>query len=258
MTYAYSTTHALIAAGLRAKRVLQIGLLGLGAAILMGCAHTPAPQWQGASVQAATRGVQAYLVGMQPVARLEFERARSALSSTANLNAAANLELLQCAVRMASLEPLLCAPSINPADMSQAQLVYLNYLNGQLPSAGQRALLPKAQQPVAQAIAANGNVASVIGELVQAAQQPDTQLLSALLACAIAQQHQRASLDVATQAVDMASAQGWRKPLLAWLKVQANLADEAGDQRLAQHSRRRIELLISQQGNKPISRQPLP
>ncbi|UFS57259.1 hypothetical protein LN050_05565 [Comamonadaceae bacterium M7527] len=246
MTYAYSTNNALIAMGLRAKRVLQIGLLGLGAAALLGCAQTPAPQWQGTSVQSAMRGVQAYLVGMLPVARLEFERARSALGSTANLKAVANLELLQCAVRAASLERVLCAPSIDPSAMSQAQLVYRDYLNGRLPSDEQRALLPKAQQPVALAIGTGGDVASVVAELVQAAQQPDAQLLSALLACGIAQQHQRVSLAVAMQAVDMASAQGWRKPLLAWLKVQANLADEAGDQLLAQHSRQRIALLISQ------------
>ena len=246
MTHVHSTNNALMATGLRVKRLLQLGLLSLVAATLFGCAQNPVPQWQGASAQASTRGVQAYLVGMTPVARLEFERARSALSSTANLEAVANLELLQCAVRAASLESVYCAPSIDASAMSQAQLVYRDYLNGQLPSDQQRALLPNAQQQVALAIGSGGNVAGVVADLVQAAQQPGTQLLSALLACGIAQQHKRASLEVAMQAVDMASAQGWRKPLLAWLRVQATLADEAGHQQLAQQSRQRIALLVAQ------------
>jgi len=46
-----------------------------------------------------------------------------------------------------------------------------------------------------------------------------------------------------TQAVEIASAQGWRRPLLAWLGVQAKRAGDAGDSETAARIRRRIELI---------------
>ena len=44
-------------------------------------------------------------------------------------------------------------------------------------------------------------------------------------------------------AVEVASFQGWRRPLLAWLGIQAKRAEEAGDQVALQGIRRRIELV---------------
>ncbi|HPM67155.1 MAG TPA: hypothetical protein PLX45_12925, partial [Piscinibacter sp.] len=44
-------------------------------------------------------------------------------------------------------------------------------------------------------------------------------------------------------AADTASAQGWRRPLLAWLEVQARLAERAGANDEAQRLRRRIALV---------------
>ena len=44
-------------------------------------------------------------------------------------------------------------------------------------------------------------------------------------------------------AVDVASAQGWRRPLLAWLGVQEKRAAAAGDSETAARIRRRIELI---------------
>jgi len=48
-----------------------------------------------------------------------------------------------------------------------------------------------------------------------------------------------------TLAVDTASAQGWRRPLLGWLKVQALRAERAGDADAAQRLQRRIDLVQS-------------
>ena len=46
-------------------------------------------------------------------------------------------------------------------------------------------------------------------------------------------------------ATDTASANGWRRPLLAWLGVEAARADAAGDRDAAARIRRRIELVSS-------------
>jgi hypothetical protein len=45
-----------------------------------------------------------------------------------------------------------------------------------------------------------------------------------------------------TQAVAAASAQGWRRPLLAWLGVQALRAEQAGDIDEAKRLRRRMDI----------------
>jgi hypothetical protein len=43
-------------------------------------------------------------------------------------------------------------------------------------------------------------------------------------------------------AVDTASQQGWRRPLLAWLGVQIGLAERAGQEQEAQRLRRRAAI----------------
>jgi hypothetical protein len=53
----------------------------------------------------------------------------------------------------------------------------------------------------------------------------------------------RASPALMVLAVDTASAQGWRRPLLAWLLVQAERAEQGGDRPEAERLRRRIELV---------------
>jgi hypothetical protein len=45
--------------------------------------------------------------------------------------------------------------------------------------------------------------------------------------------------------VDTASSQGWSRPLLAWLQVQARHAESAGDAVEARRVRRRIELVLN-------------
>jgi hypothetical protein len=49
-----------------------------------------------------------------------------------------------------------------------------------------------------------------------------------------------AGIDLAT---DAASTQGWRRPLLAWLGVQAERAKAQGDEATLQRLRRRIALV---------------
>jgi len=44
-------------------------------------------------------------------------------------------------------------------------------------------------------------------------------------------------------AIDIASAQGWRRPLLAWLGVQEKRAEAAGDREVLERIRRRIALV---------------
>ena len=53
----------------------------------------------------------------------------------------------------------------------------------------------------------------------------------------------QATPEVVAQAVDTASEQGWRRPLLAWLGVQARLAEARGDAPEAARIKRRMDLV---------------
>jgi hypothetical protein len=60
----------------------------------------------------------------------------------------------------------------------------------------------------------------------------------------------RASPQLVALAVDTASQQGWRRPLLAWLGVQAQRAQRAGAREEAERIRRRMAL-ISEEMSRP-------
>ena len=52
-------------------------------------------------------------------------------------------------------------------------------------------------------------------------------------------------------AVDLASKQGWRRPLLAWLGVQHKRAQSAGDTATAARLQRRMDLVLQAEPGKP-------
>jgi primosomal protein N'' len=70
--------------------------------------------------------------------------------------------------------------------------------------------------------------------------------LSRLIAVAVLFQAGKASPPMIDAAIETASAQGWRRPLLAWLKVQAMRAEKAGDAAETQRLQRRIALVEQQ------------
>ena len=68
--------------------------------------------------------------------------------------------------------------------------------------------------------------------------------LSRLVGAAVLLQAGAAGPAVATLAVDTASAQGWRRPLLAWLGLQRQRAATAGNAEAAARLQRRIDLVL--------------
>ena len=63
-----------------------------------------------------------------------------------------------------------------------------------------------------------------------------------MVAAGVLLQTGKASPPVIAQAIDTASSQGWRRPLLAWLGVQAQRAEQGGDTEEAARLRRRIAI----------------
>ncbi len=202
-------------------------------ALLAGCANNPpAPNWQQDAHSALERFTSAYMKGDARVEAAEFARARSAIASTGRLDLLARAELSRCAARVASLAQQPCTGfEALRADAAAPERAYADYLAGRV-QAADIALLPAAQRG-----AAGGDALAV-----KAIADP----LSRLVAAGVLFQLGRASPDLLALAVDTASAQGWRRPLLAWLGVQAQRAEAAGALDEAARIRRRMAAVTAQ------------
>lgn len=192
--------------------------------VLTACSSTPPPpDWQSNSKIAIERSVAAYLTGDARIEALEFERARSEVSRTGRFDLVARIELLRCAGRVASLAFEPCTGFEALRDQAEpAERAYADYLAGRA-TPQDVALLPAAQR----------------GEALKDIADP----LARLVAIGVRFETGRADPAAIQMAVDTASAQGWRRPLLAWLGVQLKRAEAAGAGDEARRLRRRIELV---------------
>lgn len=211
------------------KKAWSCGMLTL---LLAACAGgPPPPDWQMNAHGALERAVAAYLEGNNRVAEREFERGRAEFARTGRIDLVTRAELMRCAARVASLvlEPCTAFEALR-ADAAMAERAYADYLTGRTLSPQEQARLPAPQR----AVAAGGSAL------------PDADPLARLVAAGVLLQTGRASPEVRAQAVETASAQGWRRPLLAWLGVQLRLAEQGGDAAEAERLRRRMALVQGQ------------
>jgi len=224
--------------GSRAIRVERIVRRAVGALVVLlaACSSAPpAPEWQSSAKAALDRAVAAYLSGDTRVANAEFDLARRALASTGRVDLVAMAELTRCAARVASLDVGPCEgfEKLRP-DAAPTERAYADFLASRV-QAGDVALLPEHHRP----LAAGGLGGDAATSALRAIDDP----LARLVAAGVLFQDGRASPSAIALAVDTASAQGWRWPLLAWLGVQLALAEKAGDNAGAEHLRRRIALV---------------
>lgn len=203
-----------------------IGVLSIG---LLGCASgPPPPDWQVNARGALERAVTAYFDGNARVEGAEFARAHAEVGRTGQAVLVARAELVRCASRVASLVAEDCgAFEALRQDAPAPERAYADYLTGR---PADPALLPS--QHRAAAIAS----ADAAGAVLAAMDDP----MARLVAAGVMWRTGRASPAVQTLAVDTASAQGWRRPLIAWLHVQAHRAEQAGAVDEAARLRRRI------------------
>lgn len=223
------------AAEVRTRRTTALAGLAL---LLAACGSAPpVPAWRSDAKADIDQAVSAYLLGDSRGEARSFERARSEIASTGQPALMARAELMRCAAHVASLDYAPCTGYQQwQADAEPAERAYAAYLAAQALPADQIERLPAAQQPTAQAVAHHS-----AGELarLQAIDDP----LARLISIGVLFEAGQAGPDVIALATDTASAQGWRRPLLGWLKVQAELAQRAGDAAAQERLQRRIALV---------------
>ncbi|HTQ78316.1 MAG TPA: hypothetical protein VMI15_09865 [Burkholderiales bacterium] len=184
-------------------------LAGAVVALLAACAGGPPPAgWQLDSAASMDLYRERYLEGDTRAAGIEFAKARAALAGTGRPALVARAELVRCAVRAASLEFDDC-PGFEKlrADAAPEEIAYADFLAG------------KSER--------------------SASDDP----LSKLVAYGVKFRSGKIDPAEISAAVEVSSAQGWRRPLLAWLGVEEKRAEAAGDQGALQRIRRRIELV---------------
>lgn len=179
-------------------------------AFLSACAGGPVPpDWRLNSYAAMNSYQQRYLKGDTRSADLEFARLKNELSATGRPGLVARAELVRCALRAASLEFDDC-PGFEAlrADAGAEELAYADFLSGK----ADRAATDDA--------------------------------LSKLVSHGVKFKRGKINPGEISAAVDLASEQGWRRPLLAWLGVQGKRAEAAGDREAAERIKRRINLIL--------------
>lgn len=189
-------------------------LAALAIAFLAGCASgPPTPDWKMNAHSASERAVDAYLTGRSRIEALEFNKARAEVARTGNPETIARIELLRCATRVASLVQEDCTAFTAIAqDATPAERAYADYLAGRI-SDSDSALLPPQHQAMRQGGAA--------------ALRTMADPLSRLVAAGVLFKTGRADASAMVVASETASAQGWSRPLLAWLQVQLQHAEQA-------------------------------
>ena len=185
-------------------------LLSFAVVLLSGCASGPPPaDWTLNASGALKSFTQSYLIGDSRAAAIEFSKVKNEISSSGRLDLLARAELVRCAARAASLEFDNC-PGFEAlrADAGGEEIAYAEYLAGR-----------------------GGHAAS-------------EDALSRLVSAGVQFNSGQANPETIASAVNIASAQGWRRPLLAWLGDQEKRAEAAGDRAALERIRRRIFLIL--------------
>lgn len=208
--------------------------LSLAVATLTACSSTPPPpDWAVNAQGALERSVAAYLGGNPRVATLELERARAEVARTGAPERLARLELVRCAAEVASVELNPCpAFQALARDAAAPEQAYARYLLAQAVP-GDVAHLPEAHRALVGASPAEAEAR------LAAVADP----LSRLVAAGVLFRSERATAGVLKLAGDTASAQGWRRPLLAWLQLAQQRAQANGQGEEAARLQRRLELV---------------
>ena len=206
--------------------MIRTTLILVAVAALSGCASKPQPPaWEGDAKSSLDGFTDDFLRGDSAAADAEFARARRASASTGRFDVVAQAELVRCGVKAAALDYDCAGFAALANDATPAQRAYAAYLDGRWQGLD-ATLLPEQHR----AVVASGSLAAIADPLARL-----------VAAGALLKAGRITPADIAT-AVDTASGQGWRRPLLAWLGVQEQRARAAGDAAAVEHIRRRMAL----------------
>lgn len=206
--------------------------------LLVGCAaKAPTPDWKLEAQSASERAVQAYLEGHTRVAQAQWSKAFNEVAATGQPGRMARVALLQCAAQTAALEVTDCpryqryALGADPVEQAYARYLLAQHTAADVP------LLPTGQQKVALQLVQGSAIEMGSGEP-----------LSQLTAAGVALRAGAIDKNGVEHAIEVASGQGWRRALMAWLAVAQRMAQQAGDAATVQAMELRLQILQEAEG----------
>jgi len=212
-------------------------LLALASLVLLtacGSGGPPPPDWKTDSSDLIERYKKHALLGENTLAERYFQQAVSATGGAGRVADTARLWLVRCATRRAMLIDDACTEYAdlamiepNPADHAYYQFITLRW------DAVDVSLLPSQHRDLVRAPAGKRH------ETLSRISDPLARLLDASL-LVMRQEADAAALALATET---ASSQGWRQPLLTYLKLQEKQAATQGNAIEQARLARRIQLV---------------
>ncbi len=168
------------------------------------------------------------------MAERSFAETKAAVAASGRPELAARAELVRCALGTAALDVDACMGfESERSDATAEDQAYADFVSGHLREQD-ASRLPSQYRGVATA-----RDEAARNKAMQKIEDPVSRLVAAGALFRLAQ----LSPDGLTTAIDTASAQGYRRPLLAYLNVQAKRAESAGDTAALQSIQKRIDLV---------------
>lgn len=214
------------------KRIATLAFVTLLAAC--GTGGPPPPDWKTDSADLIDRYKKHALLGENTLAERYFQQAVAATGGAGRVADTARLWLVRCATRRAMLIDDACTEYAELAriEPNAADAAYYRYVTlrwNELDAS----LLPSQHRDFVRAPAERRN------ETLDRIGDPLARLLDASL-LVMRREADRRTLELA---VETASAQGWRQPLLTYLKLLQTLAVERSDAAERERLAKRIELI---------------
>ena len=189
--------------------------------LLSACGSAPpVPHWQANSASLMENYQSDWLEGHDLLAHREFTLAVRATAATGDPARVARLYLVQCGLRRAALDWGPCDRHAygRSVPLSPQEAAYARFLEGDW-TEPQRSLLPPQYAPLP---ILDHAPAARINRALAAIADP----LSRLIAASVALKRGQGDGRTLVLASDTAARQGWRRPLLAWLKLRLAAAKE--------------------------------
>ena len=202
--------------------------------VACGSGGPPPPDWKTDAADLIERYKKHALLGENVLAERYFQQAITATGGAGRVAETARLWLVRCATRRAMLIDDACTDYVALArtEPNEADAAYYRFIT-----------LDWAQLDTAALPAQHRDFARATPETRPATLDKVNDPLSRLLDASLLVLRKEASPDTLRVATEIASAQGWRQPLLTYLKLQAEQARLRGDTAESARLAQRIELV---------------
>ena len=209
------------------------------ALLLAGCGAKPAPVWIAAGHKQLETFKQDFLIGREPtITQIHFRKALDEIKKGGDAGLLGKAWLTRMALQVAVREELEESEYLKTeaAEAAPANRNFYRFLKGDVATVDV-SLLPEPYRPFWMAFSSGDAAKTAVS--IAAIEDP----LSRLIAAGLAVSHRLENDAMLQIAVETASLNGWKRPLIVWLERLQSSCEAAGDAAKASTIRSRIELM---------------